>query len=398
METVLFSFVITSYKNHNYIYEAIDSVLNQDYPRIQLIVSDDGSGDFEPNAVREYVKKKKRGNIQDLQVYAHETNRGTVQNMEFCRQKADGDYIMYMAADDALNGSEILSRYAEEFEKLGKDALVLCSSVAMCGENLDDIHSYEPSEEGIRCIREMSPQELFGRLSHTWTIPTTSCCYRREVYDVIGPYDTDYFIIEDGPLFAKLSREGHRIYWIDDMIAARHRGGGISHGNKINLSESYRKYRYDEIIYYEKEILPYKEQLSPSDLKLMNQKWEYIQNAYFDTFVLPNMRGKELLKYQLSHFPQYLKRALHRVREKAVGWILDDWINKNLLIISGAALVGYLLLLFIPLDWDAEVLSTVKMIFSVTWLAAFGFALLLRILRIVKLIFNSIKYIITGRE
>mgnify|MGYP001060791582 FL=1 len=105
--------------------------------------------------------------------------------MEFCRSKADGEYIMYMAADDALNGADVLSRYVAEFDKLGEDALVLCSKVAMCGESLGDIEGYEPSEEGIRAIRDGSPQELFSRMSHTWTIPTTTCCYRREVYDVV---------------------------------------------------------------------------------------------------------------------------------------------------------------------------------------------------------------------
>ena len=279
METPLLSFVITSYKNHKYITEAVNSVLAQDYPRIQLIFSDDGSGDFDTGPLQAYLEEHAGKNIVDVQIHAHDTNRGTVQNMEFCRQKCDGEYIMYMAADDALNGPNVLSRYVAEFERLGKDTLVLCSKVAICGEDLDDIQSYEPSEEGIHCIRDLSPQELFGRMSHTWTIPTTSCCYRREVYDAVGSYDTEYFIMEDGPLFMKLARGGHRIHWVDDMVAARHRGGGISHGNTLNLSESYRKYRYDEIIFFEKEVLPYKDELSPLDRKPMEAKWDYLQRA-----------------------------------------------------------------------------------------------------------------------
>lgn len=397
MNAKLFTFVITSYKNHKYIYEAVDSVLEQDYPRIQLIFSDDGSGDFDTKALQSYLDKHAGKNITDVQIYAHDANRGTVQNMEFCRQKAEGEYIMYMAADDALNGSDVLSRYAEEFERLGDDALVLCSKVAMCGEELDDIRSYEPSEEGIRYIRESSPRELFGRLSHTWTIPTTSCCYRREVYDVVGAYDTDYFIMEDGPLFMKLARGGHRIHWVDDMVAARHRGGGISHGNTLNLSESYRKYRYDEIIFYEKEVLPYKDELSPSDRKPMEAKWDYLQWAYFDTFVLPNMSAAERLRYNLKHLPQFFKRILRRTKNKSYDWMGDSGLHHDLTVLSLGCLLAYLLFVFIPVPIPDGIRAFFLRL-SV-WVGLFGFAglVFVRLLRILCVIYKSLRYIFTGR-
>ena len=396
-EDGLFSFVITSYNNYKYIYEAVNSVLAQDYPRIQLIFSNDGSSDFDAAKLSAYLDENKGANIVDVQVYAHKENCGTVRNVEFCRQKALGDYIMFMAADDALNGTNVLSRYAAEFDKLGKDALVLCSKVAMCGEDLSEIEGYEPSEEGIRAIRDQSPQELFSRMSHTWTIPTTTCCYRREVYDVVGGYDTDYFIMEDGPLFMKLARNGQRICWVDGLVAARHRGGGISHGNTLNLSESYRKYRYDEIIFFEKEILPFQGQLPYKDKKAMRAKWDYIQRAYFETFVLPNMSRRELLAYQIKHLPQYAQGVLRRTKEKAVGWIEDNYLNKNMFVIGAVCAVAYLLLLLLPVPISVDARMSVMHITACLAIVFCGFALFLRIMRIVRHLWLTIKYIFTGR-
>lgn len=396
-EAKLFSFVITSYNNYKYIREAVDSVLMQDYPRIQLIFSNDGSADFNAEELSDYVEGRKGQSIVDVQIYAHEENQGTVRNVEFCRSKADGEYIMYMAADDALNGADVLSRYVAEFDKLGEDALVLCSKVAMCGESLGDIEGYEPSAEGIRAIRDGSPQELFSRMSHTWTIPTTTCCYRREVYDVVGGYDTDYFIMEDGPLFMKLARNGQRIYWVDDLVAARHRGGGISHGNTLNLSESYRKYRYDEIIFFEKEVLPFRDQLLKEDKKPMQSKWEYIQRAYFETFVMPNMSTRELFVYQLKHFPRYIRGVLRRTKEEAVGWIEDTYLNKNLFFIGIVSAVVYLLLLLLPVPISAETKMRVMNTTGVMAVAFCGFALFLRVMRVVRHLWLTVKYIFTGR-
>lgn len=396
-EAKLFSFVITSYNNYKYIREAVDSVLMQDYPCIQLIFSNDGSADFNAEELSDYVESHREQNIVDVQIYAHEKNRGTVRNVEFCRSKADGEYIMYMAADDALNGADVFSRYVAEFDKLGEDALVLCSKVAMCGESLGDIEGYEPSEEGIHAIRDGSPQELFSRMSHTWTIPTTTCCYRREVYDVVGGYDTDYFIMEDGPLFTKLARNGQRIYWVDDLVAARHRGGGISHGNTLNLSESYRKYRYDEIIFFEKEVLPFQDQLLEKDKKPMQRKWEYIQRAYFETFVMPDMSTRELFVYQLKHFPRYIRGVLHRTKEKAVGWIEDAYLNKNLFFIGIVCAVVYLLPLLLPVPISTETKMRVINTAGVMAVAFCGFALFLRIMRIVRHLWLTLKYIFTGK-
>lgn len=393
----LFSFVITSFNNYKYIYEAVDSVLVQDYPRIQLIFSDDGSQGFDEGALRDYIDEHKTENIESVQIYAHKENRGTVQNLEFCRQKAEGEYIMYMAADDALNGSGVLTRYAEEFEYHGKDALLLCAKVAMCGKELSKVESYEPTEEGIHAIRDLPPNQLFSRMTHTWTIPTTSCCYRREVYDVVGGYDTDYFIMEDGPLFMKMARKGIRIYWIDNFVAALHRGGGISHGNTLNLSESYRKYRYDEIIFYEKEVLPFRTLILPKDLKPMERKREYIQSAYFETFVLPYMSANELLLYRLKHFPQYIGAVLRRTKEKIVGWIEDNYLNNNMLLICAICLALHILintsLIYLPNEIKGIVLTTCTTIAFVLG----GFALFLRIMRIIRHVWLSIKYILGGK-
>lgn len=394
----LVSFVITSYNNYKYIYEAVESVLSQDYPRIQLIFSNDGSPDFNADELQDYVNRHKGSNIVDVQIYAHKTNQGTVHNVEFCRQKAEGDFLMYMAADDALNAPDVLSRYVSEFERLGPDALVLCSKVAMCGESLDDIEAYEPSEEGIRAIRDSSPDQLFGRMSHTWTIPTTTCCYRKEVYDVVNGYDTDYFIMEDGPLFMKLTRNGYRIHWIDDFVAARHRGGGISHGNTLNLSEAYRKYRYDEIIFYKKEVLPFQEKLSPTDKKQMEGKWEYLQRAYFETFVLPNMHGMELIKYNLSHFPEFVKTLLRRTKEKAVGWIEWKDLNQNCIWLAITCALIYLFLLFVPTPLSGGMRAWISRASFMLSLGFCGFAVFLRVMRIIRHLYITLRYIFTGRE
>ena len=55
----LISFGIVCYRNWEYLTETIDSVLAQDYPAIQLIISDDGSKGFPLEQFRDYIEKNK---------------------------------------------------------------------------------------------------------------------------------------------------------------------------------------------------------------------------------------------------------------------------------------------------------------------------------------------------
>ena len=76
----LISFVILTYRNYEGIYDNLDSVFKQDYPFIELIISDDGS----PNArqflpdIESYIEEHKRENIVNVIILTSAENRGTV--------------------------------------------------------------------------------------------------------------------------------------------------------------------------------------------------------------------------------------------------------------------------------------------------------------------------------
>jgi len=167
----------------------------------------------------------------------------------------------------------------------------------------------------------------------------------------------------------------------------------------LNLSEGYRKYRYDEIIFYEKEVLPFKERLNKKDEALMEAKWDYVSKAYFEQFVLPNMTGIEKFNYAMSHLPQYLKGMLHRIKEKAVGWIEDNYLNRNMMIVCLWSLIAYALLVYrvVPLPFANETTILIIKIFLGLSILNGCFAIFLRVMRIVRHLWLTLKYIVIGR-
>lgn len=399
MERPLVTFAIVSYNNYKYIKEALSSVFIQTYPNIQLIISNDASSDFDEDDLINYLNANRTDNIKQIIVNNNERNIGTVKNIKYCKENAEGEFIMYMAADDALYDENVLDKYVKEFEKTGKDAMVVCSKTAMCGHELDQIIDYFPKQEYIDIIKNFDSAQLFSRLSHEFIIPTTSCCYRKELFDIVGDYSEDYFIIEDAPLYIRMARMGIKFYWIDDHIGARHRDGGISHGNKLNLSEAYRKYRYDEILIYEKEILPYKKEILALDYEKMMKKWNYIQQSYFEIFVFPNLNKLEKIRYSLTHLPYLLKRILKRTKEKSLELAYDENFCKDIKIS-----IIYMLIFFILFSSNVF-LKIVSFDINEAFVKFTGNTLIILILiyiffymlRIIYRLYLYIKYILTGK-
>ena len=102
--------LLATYKsNVNYLKKQIDSILNQTYENICLIISDDNSQDEELKKVlEEYAEKDHR-----IQLYFQEKNIGYIKNFGFLLEKSTSEYIMYSDHDDIW--------YPEKVEKSLKE-------------------------------------------------------------------------------------------------------------------------------------------------------------------------------------------------------------------------------------------------------------------------------------
>lgn len=88
----LVSVVIPAYNSARYIADALDSVLRQDYPAIEILVIDDGSTDHTTDIVARYGNK--------VRLLA-QTNQGSAAARNHGIRHANGKYIAFLDADDA---------------------------------------------------------------------------------------------------------------------------------------------------------------------------------------------------------------------------------------------------------------------------------------------------------
>lgn len=81
MTEPMFSVIVLCYRHFEYLFTAIDSVLTQDYPNIELIISDDGSADFPYKEIETYINARKHSNITRTIIRQQKENSGTVRHL-----------------------------------------------------------------------------------------------------------------------------------------------------------------------------------------------------------------------------------------------------------------------------------------------------------------------------
>lgn len=87
--------LLATYNGEKYIKEQIDSILEQTYKNIRLIISDDCSTDSTQEILREYEQKDKR-----IKLCLQENNLGVVKNIEFLLKQVESKYYMLSDQDD----------------------------------------------------------------------------------------------------------------------------------------------------------------------------------------------------------------------------------------------------------------------------------------------------------
>ena len=94
-EMVLVSVLMGSYNHEKYIGEAIESVLNQTFPDLELIIIDDYSTDNSRKVIEMYQAKDSR-----VSAFFHEKNMGIANTVNDALREVRGKFISFIGSDD----------------------------------------------------------------------------------------------------------------------------------------------------------------------------------------------------------------------------------------------------------------------------------------------------------
>jgi glycosyltransferase involved in cell wall biosynthesis len=175
--------VIPCYNQARFLGEAIQSVLCQGYPDLEIIVVDDGSNDGTEEVASRFAKEDPRVRL------IRQGNRGLAAARNRGLAEAGGEYVVFLDSDDRLVGETLEVGVRELVAHPG------CAFVSGICRKITADGSIVPGWEQFR-VRD----DPYIELLRSCPVYVPAVMYRRSVFEAVGGFDTSYKAAEDNDL------------------------------------------------------------------------------------------------------------------------------------------------------------------------------------------------------
>ncbi|MEG0603988.1 MAG: glycosyltransferase [Acinetobacter sp.] len=226
-ELPLVTVIIPCYNHEKYIKESIQSVIDQTYSRLELIVIDDGSKDNSVQKIEE-MRLACEQRFEHFQFIFGE-NRGLSKTLNQGLSLARGEYFSIVASDDIM----LPEKTAIQVDAFKKDPLI--TAVFGAHQYIDDESHVISVKKAV--YREFSFQEIFY---HQHDIPASSQMIKLNLLREIGGYNENTKV-EDWDLWLRLTEAGAKLVYIPDVIVGyRMHDSNLSKDKSLMFDEVFK--------------------------------------------------------------------------------------------------------------------------------------------------------------
>ncbi len=209
--------------------EAIDSVLNQTYLNIELIVVDDGSTVDLSIIFKEYKNK--------IFLIRHDKNRGLAAALNTGLKEAKGEFIGIMCDDDIYASKKIETQI--KIFKDEPDIDIIYTDYGKIKNGRIIIGHSQLRQEDLN--RRRYADNLYFALLEGNFIDAISPLVRRECYEEVGGYDECLKNFEDWDMWLRMAKAGFGFYYLNEpLIFARKHDEHKSRDPKRNMQQQIR--------------------------------------------------------------------------------------------------------------------------------------------------------------
>ncbi|MFX4794149.1 glycosyltransferase, partial [Acinetobacter baumannii] len=205
----------------SFVQDCIQSVVDQTYQNIELIIIDDGSKDNSISKIEEMVEKCEKRFVR-FEI-RHRPNKGLSATLNEALEWCKGEYYSAIASDDKLLSNKIIDQVT--FLEKETNYIALFGGVNLIDENSRKVGQIIPSS------RDLSFKNIF--LSN-YTILAPTQLIRMSALRLIGekPYPKD-LKIEDWYMWLKLAQIGPIINIQDIFVDYRYHESNTSKNIKV---------------------------------------------------------------------------------------------------------------------------------------------------------------------
>jgi hypothetical protein len=192
------SIVTPSYNQAQFLQQTMESVLHQDYPRVEYLVLDGGSTDNSPDIIRRYENS--------IAFWVSEKDNGQADAVRRGWQRATGDLVAWLNSDDIYMPGA-LTAVARAFQNNPQADVITgnCIVIDQSGRHLWDLPG---------SLHGFGLRNLGGN-----SLPQPGVFFRRSAVEVVGGINPDLCYVMDWELLLRLWVNGARFHHLSRVVA-----------------------------------------------------------------------------------------------------------------------------------------------------------------------------------
>ena len=196
----LVSIITPSFNQAPYLEQTIQSVLGQDYPRLEYIVVDGGSTDNSLEIIQKYNDR--------LAYWISEKDSGQAEAINKGFARAKGDILGWLNSDDYYLPNTI-SQVVKSFQENPDVVMVYGDMLAVngTGETINVLRYKQLSLQDLLCFQIIGQPSVF---------------FRRSALEKTGGLDTSFHFMLDNHLWIRLAQQGRILHVPQVWSAARY--------------------------------------------------------------------------------------------------------------------------------------------------------------------------------
>jgi glycosyltransferase involved in cell wall biosynthesis len=280
----LVSVICLCYNHADYVTESLDSVLNQEYKNIEIIIIDDCSTDNSVPVIDEWLQK-----YPSILFIKNKTNLGNTKSFNKALEIAKGAYIIDFATDDILMPNCITQQIEKFSTSHFKNLGIVYGNATLIDEKGNFIeHYFKVSDNGKLLSKRKSGDEYLRIITGgDEAMCTVSAMVKKEVYEKLGGYD-ERLAYEDLDFWIRASRT-YSFDFIDEILIQKrvlpNSLGTNFHRKKSDLSKK----------------------INSSTYQIIKKVYHLNKTKEEDKAILKRLHYEMILNFNNSHYPLVVK-------------------------------------------------------------------------------------------
>ena len=249
----LVSVCVITYNSASTIIETLDSIKNQTYKNIELVISDDFSNDETINIINKWLADNTSSFAAAKLIPAKE-NQGTACNLNKAINNSSGEWIKILAGDDLLK-ENCIEAFIDESKKNPNIGFFISQIKVFSNDSDFPLDKIQLFYDYMSYQQHKSFRWKQRKAAYSMIYPGPAWFFSRKLYNAVGGFDTNYPLADELPFTFYALQNNFNILPVDEkLILYRVSASSVSH---VSISNAKRKLIQQELNFFNEKQIPY---------------------------------------------------------------------------------------------------------------------------------------------